>query len=180
LDGIAVDQISKPNLYQLIAWVPQEPHLFGFSIIENLLLGNTMVTAQELPTIVRDWEFLNFIDALPEGLHTVLGEQGTQLSGGQRQRIAIARAVLRKPSLLVLDEATAGLDSGSEELVVQVIRRYLPDATVILISHRLATVKGADAVYVLEDGCISQEGTHESLRASPGLYQQYVGRQSLD
>jgi ABC-type multidrug transport system fused ATPase/permease subunit len=179
LDGIAVDQISKPNLYRLIAWVPQEPHLFGFSIEENLLLGNTMVTAQELPTITKDWEFLNFIEALPEGLHTVLGEQGTQLSGGQRQRIAIARAVLRKPSLLVLDEATAGLDSGSEELVVQVIRRYLPDATVILISHRLATVKGADAVYVLEDGCISQEGTHESLRASPGLYQQYVGRQSL-
>ncbi len=179
LDGRAICEIPQTDLYQLIAWVPQEPHLFGFSILENLLLGNSISTAAELPAIIKDWEFLSFIEALPEGIHTVLGEQGTQLSGGQRQRIAIARAILRKPLLLVLDEATAGLDSGSEELVAEAVRRYLPTATIIIISHRLATVKGADAVYVLEDGCISQEGTHESLRASPGLYQQYVGRQSL-
>ncbi len=179
VDDRALPSLIEPEMRSSIAWVPQEPHLFGFSIYENLVFGNRICTREQILDTVSKWNFLDFIDALPEGIHTALGEHGAQLSGGQRQRIAIARALLRKPSLLILDEATSGLDSESEARVLAAIRAWLPNCTVLLISHRLATVQSADVMYVMHEGRILQHGTHEELRASEGLYKQYATRQAL-
>lgn len=179
VDGCSLASLSEAELRSSIAWVPQEPHLFGFSIYENLIFGNRTCTREQLLDMVSNWEFLDFVRTLPEGIHTPLGEHGTQLSGGQRQRIAIARALLRKPGLLILDEATSGLDSESEARVLSAIRAWLPDCTVLLISHRLATVQSADVTYVMHEGRILQHGTHEELRNSDGLYKQYAARQAL-
>jgi subfamily B ATP-binding cassette protein MsbA len=179
IEDRSLSSLSESEIRSSVAWVPQEPHLFGFSIYENLVFGNRTCTSEEILETALKWEFLDFVRALPEGIHTTLGEHGTQLSGGQRQRIAIARAMLRKPRLLILDEATSGLDSESEARVLATIRAWLPNCTVLLISHRLATVQGADVTYVMHEGRILQHGTHEELRRAEGLYKQYATRQAL-
>jgi ATP-binding cassette subfamily B protein len=179
VDGRLLSSFEEAEIRSLIAWVPQEPHLFGFSIYENLVFGNRSCTREQVLEIVSKWEFLDFVRALPEGIDTALGEHGAQLSGGQRQRIAIARALLRKPALLILDEATSGLDSESEARVLAALRAWIPNCTVLLISHRLATVQSADVTYVMHEGKILQHGTHEELSASEGLYKQYARRQAL-
>jgi len=180
LDGVSLADVSDEALRQRIAWVPQDSTLFGFSVLDNLLLGNTELTREEGLAVVREWGFLDFIQTLQSGFDTSLGEQGALLSGGQRQRLAIARAVLRKPALLLLDEATSGLDSETESEVMRVIRQYLPHSTLVVISHRLSSVKDADRIYVLEDGVVAESGTHNELSTRAGLYQQYAERQSLD
>jgi ATP-binding cassette subfamily B protein len=172
-------EIAESTLRRCVAWVPQEPQLFGFSVLENLLLGNTALMRDEVIKTIRSWGFLDFIEALDLGVDTVLGEHGASLSGGQRQRLAIARALLRKPGLLILDEATSGLDSESEASVMRAIRAYIPEATILIISHRLATVHRADAIIVMQDGRVIEHGTHLSLSQSNGLYRQYSERQSL-
>ena len=174
-----LDELREESLRSMIAWVPQEPQLFGFSIIENLTLGDPGLERDEVLKLIHGWEFLDFIDPLEAGVDTVLGEHGTLLSGGQRQRLAIARALLRKPALLILDEATSGLDSESEAHVMKAIRQHIPRATLIVISHRLATVSSADTIYVLHEGKVVQEGTHLHLSKIPGIYRQYSERQAL-
>jgi len=178
-ESVRVDELHEESLRSLIAWVPQEPQLFGFSIIENLMLGDPGLERDQVLKLIRGWEFLDFIEPLEAGVDTVLGEHGTLLSGGQRQRLAIARALLRKPALLILDEATSGLDSESEAYVMKAIRQHIPGATLIVISHRLATVSSADAIYVLHEGKVVQEGTHLHLSKVPGIYRQYSERQTL-
>lgn len=178
-DDRPLASLTDEEIRSSVAWVPQEPYLFGFTIYENLMFGNQVCSREQLLKTLPQWEFLDFIDTLPEGVDTVLGEHGAQLSGGQRQRIAIARALLRRPSLLILDEATSGLDSESETQVLRAIRAWLPESTVLLISHRLATVQNANVTYVLHEGRILQHGTHEELRHTEGLYKQYVTRQAL-
>jgi ABC-type multidrug transport system fused ATPase/permease subunit len=179
IDGCSLSSLSEPEIRSSIAWVPQEPHLFGFSLYENLTFGNRTCTREQVLEAVQKWDFLDFVTTLPEGVHTPLGEHGAQLSGGQRQRIAIARALLRNPRLLILDEATSGLDSESEARVLSAVRAWLPNCTVLLISHRLATVKSADVTYVMHEGRMLQHGTHEELRATEGLYKDYATRQTL-
>jgi ABC-type multidrug transport system fused ATPase/permease subunit len=178
-ESVPLPHVREETLRKLIAWVPQEPQLFGFSIIDNLMLGDPGLERDEVIKLIRRWEFLDFIAPLEAGVDTVLGEHGTLLSGGQRQRLAIARALLRKPALLILDEATSGLDSESEAQVMRVIREHIPQASLIVISHRLASVSGADTIYVLHEGKIVQEGTHLHLSRIPGIYRQYSERQSL-
>ena len=113
----------------------------------------------------------DFISAFPEGYQTRVGERGVQLSGGQRQRVAIARAILRDPAILILDEATSSLDSGSESLVLQALDRLMQGRTSLVIAHRLSTVRSADRIFVLKDGAIVEEGTHDELLARPeGVY----------
>lgn len=172
-------KLSAERRAQLIAWAPQDPALFGLSILENLSIGNPSLNSAQICEKVAKWRFLDFIKDLPNGIQTVVGEDGVQLSGGQKQRISVARAILRDPSLLVLDEATSGLDSTTEGEVLSVIREELPEAAVLVISHRLATTRVASHVIVLEGGSVVQQGTHESLKVTPGLYQRYIEQQDL-
>jgi ABC-type multidrug transport system fused ATPase/permease subunit len=179
LQGEDITTLSTKRIADIIAWAPQEPALFHLSILENLSIGNPILSSAQITEKVQQWEFLDFIKELPNGIQTVVGEDGVQLSGGQKQRISVARAMLRYPAILVLDEATSGLDSTTEGEVLKVIREELPEATVLIISHRLATTKVASNVVVLEGGCVVQHGTHESLKVAPGLYQRYIEQQTL-
>jgi ABC-type multidrug transport system fused ATPase/permease subunit len=177
--GENIATLSTRQIAEIIAWAPQEPALFGLSILENLSIGNSIFSTAEITEKVGKWDFLSFIKDLPNGIQTVVGENGVQLSGGQKQRISLARAILRNPAILVLDEATSGLDSTTEGEVLKVVREELPEATVLVISHRLATTRVASDVIVLEGGAVVQHGTHESLKVAPGLYQRYIEQQTL-
>lgn len=179
LNGEPLGEITDERVRATITWVPQEPYLFGFTVYENLVFGNESLVREEVERIVRTWSFLDFVQTLPDGLDTVLGEHGTQLSGGQRQRLAIARAILRNPRLLILDEATSGLDSQTEAQVMKVVRDALPSATLLVISHRLSTVQHAERIIVIHEGRVFEQGSHEELRSRGGIYQQYALRQAL-
>lgn len=179
LNGVDLADISEDAVRESVAWVPQDPCLFGFTVFENLIFGNEKLLREEAERLVQSWKFMDFVAALPDGIDTQLGEQGTQLSGGQRQRLAIARAILRKPSLLILDEATSGLDSETEAQVLEAIRATIPEATLLVISHRLSTVRGAGSIVVINAGRVFEQGTHEDLKSRHGLYQEYAVRQAL-
>jgi ATP-binding cassette subfamily B protein len=140
-------------------------------------LGTTLTNRDEMLTRVKRWGFLEFVETLPEGFDTVLGEHGARLSGGQRQRLAIARALLRQPSILLLDEATSALDTESEEKILQAIQYELPKVTVVMVSHRITSVRSADQIVVINDGRVVEQGTHETLVAGSGLYRYYAERQ---
>lgn len=176
---IPLKEVNERDLREKIAWVPQEPLLFGFSIYENLVLGSPECVREKAIITAREWGFLDFIDELPQGFDTILGEQGTHLSGGQRQRLAIARALLRKPGILLLDEATSALDSELEDQVLSAIHKTLPNATVLLVSHRVTSVRHADCIIVMSEGRILEQGTHEALARREGLYRLYSERQSV-
>lgn len=153
-----------------MAMVPQEVLLFGGSVAENIAYGRPGAGRAEIEAAARQANALEFISRLPEGFETPVGDRGVQLSGGQRQRIAIARAVLRDPSILVLDEATSALDSESERLVQEALEGLMRSRTTLVIAHRLRTVRQCDRIVVLRDGKVVESGTHESLHAAGGHY----------
>lgn len=179
INGQSLLDISNSELRTKVAWVPQDPLLFGVSILDNLTLGTPRGTREDVEPTIRAWGFLDFVFNLPEGLSTILGEHGAQLSGGQRQRIAIARALLRQPHLLLLDEATSGLDSDLEDKVLATLRAVLPKATIVIVSHRLSSVRGADTVFLINDGRVVEQGTHDELKQAGGLYAHYTARQAV-
>ncbi len=162
---------SLSSLRSQIALVPQDVFLFGGSIRENLSYGKPSATDEEILEAAGKANALEFIERFPEKLDTIVGERGTQLSGGQRQRIAIARAVLKNPRILILDEATSSLDSESERLVQDALEKLMVGRTSIVIAHRLSTVRKADQILVLDGGEIVEKGTHEQLmKISHGIY----------
>jgi ABC-type multidrug transport system fused ATPase/permease subunit len=154
---------SLSTLRSQIALVPQDVFLFGGSILENISYGKPSATEEEILDAATKANAMEFIDRFPDKLNTIVGERGTQLSGGQRQRIAIARAVLKNPRILILDEATSSLDSESERLVQDALEKLMVGRTSIVIAHRLSTIRNADQILVIDNGQIVEKGTHDEL-----------------
>jgi ATP-binding cassette subfamily B protein len=170
IDGIDLRAADPADIRARIAVVPQETVIFAASARDNLRYGKWDASDEELWAAVEAANAADFLHSLPEGLGTYLGEGGARLSGGQRQRVAIARALLRDAPLLLLDEATSALDAESERLVQQSLERLFENRTTLVIAHRLATVRAADRIVVMDKGEIVEEGTHDSLNAQNGLY----------
>ncbi len=163
VDGIDINEYELESYRQNFAIVPQEVILFGGTIRENILYGKPDATDAEIESAARQANTWDFISSFPEGLQTIVGERGVKLSGGQRQRIAIARAILRNPSILLLDEATSSLDAESEKVVQDALNNLMEGRTSIIIAHRLATIRDVDCIYVIEGGRIVEQGTHDAL-----------------
>lgn len=173
IDGMDIRDIDLSHLRQNMALVPQDISLFAGSIRENILYGRPDATEEEVVAAARNANAWEFITEFPEGLDTVVGERGAKVSGGQRQRIAIARALLRDPSILILDEATSSLDAESEQLVQHALDTLMKGRTSIIIAHRLSTVRNVDRIYVLSQGQIVESGSHTDLMQDPeGAYNQ--------
>jgi ATP-binding cassette subfamily B protein len=177
LDGHLYEALDANWLRQQVGVVSQEPILFATSIADNIRYGHQTATDAEVQAAAVAANAHEFVMAFPESYQTLVGERGVRLSGGQKQRIAIARALLKDPSILVLDEATSALDAESEHLVQEALERLMRGRTTLVIAHRLSTVKDADRVVVLDGGQVAEAGTHEALVAQNGLYKRLVERQ---
>lgn len=180
-DGRESSNFPISSLRHQISLVPQDIFLFGGTIRENIAYGKSNATEEEIQNAAKQANAIEFIKRFPEKLDTIVGERGTQLSGGQRQRIAIARAVLKNPKILILDEATSSLDSESERLVQDALEKLMKGRTSIVIAHRLSTIRNADQIFVIEKGELIESGTHnELMKKSKGIYKnlsdlQYTG-----
>lgn len=163
VDGKDASAYNLSAYRQNIGIVPQEVILFGGTIRENILYGNPLATDQQISEAARKSNSLEFIESFPEGFDTIVGERGVKLSGGQRQRIAIARAILKDPTILILDEATSSLDAESERLVQEALNILMEGRTTIIIAHRLATIREVDQIYVIDHGTVIERGTHNEL-----------------
>lgn len=174
IDERNIEDIDLQDLRGNIGIVPQEVILFGGTIAENIRYGRPGATDDEIQEAARKANALEFIRGFPEQFETVVGERGVKLSGGQRQRIAIARAVLKDPAILILDEATSSLDAESEYLVQQALDGLMKDRTTIIIAHRLTTIRSVDRIYVLENGQIVESGSHLELLENNGPYKNFI------
>lgn len=163
IDDDNIDSYSLNQLRQQIAYVPQDVSLFGGSIYDNIIYGKPNATREDVINAAKKANAFSFIETFPEQFETIVGERGIQLSGGQKQRIAIARALIKNPSILLLDEATSALDSESEHLVQNALEELMKNRTSIVIAHRLSTIKNADKILVINKGQIVEEGTHQEL-----------------
>ncbi|MCS6968123.1 MAG: ABC transporter transmembrane domain-containing protein [Cytophagales bacterium] len=181
IDGVPIEQYDLTAYRHNLGIVPQEVILFGGTIRENIAYGKPNATEEEIVAAACQANAWNFIESFPDGLDTVVGERGVKLSGGQRQRIAIARAILKNPAILILDEATSSLDAESEQLVQEALDTLMKNRTTIIIAHRLATIKKVDRIYVIDKGQIIEQGTHEELLlAENGIYSNLIRLQMLE
>jgi ATP-binding cassette, subfamily B, bacterial len=179
IDGSDIRDYKLDSLVEQIGVVLQESLLFQTTIRENIAYGSPKATFEEIQEAARLAYCEDFIQDLPKGFDTVVGERGSTLSGGQRQRIAIARAVIRDAPILILDEPTTGLDAEAEEIVMRALERLMRGRTTLMIAHKLSTVRRADRIYVLEAGEIAEEGTHEELTARGGAYERAFRLQTI-
>lgn len=178
IDGQDISEVTQESLRKNIAYVPQEPMLFHRSLRENIAYGKPGANDEEILTAAKQANALEFIDKLPHGLDTMVGERGVKLSGGQRQRIVIARAILKNAPILLLDEATSALDSESEQLIQDALEKLMKGRTSIVIAHRLSTIAKLDRIVVLEDGSIKEQGSHKQLLDKGGMYTKLWSHQS--
>ena len=179
IDGIDIRQLSVDSLRSSIGVVMQDSHLFHDTITANLRYAKNDATFDEMKKACESAQIWELVNSLPNGLETMVGERGHRLSGGEKQRLAIARLLLKSPSIVILDEATAHLDSENEELVQKALAQALSGRTSIVIAHRLSTVMNADQILVLENGLIRERGTHDDLVQAGGLYSELFARQDL-
>ena len=170
IDGVDIRDVTAGSLRDNIGLVPQDTLLFNTTIKENVLYGRLDATDEEVWDAIRAANAEKFIQGLPRGIDTKVGDRGLVLSGGQRQRIAIARAILKNPKILILDEATSALDTESEKIVQDALDKLMVGRTSFVIAHRLSTIKNADQILVLNHGVIEESGTHKELMEKKGLY----------
>ena len=181
VDGIDIRDVQQASLRRQIAIVQQDPVLFHRSLAENIAYGRPEATRAEIVEAAKLANAHQFIDRLPKGYETLVGERGIKLSGGERQRVAIARAFLSNARVLILDEATSSLDSESELLIQQAMDRLMVGRTTLVIAHRLSTVRALDRLLVFDDGQIVEEGTHaELVKLNGGIYRRLFERQALE
>jgi ATP-binding cassette subfamily B protein len=178
IDGQDVSMVTQESLHQNIAYVPQEPLLFHRTILENISYSRPKATEKEIREAAEQANALEFIEKLPKGFETMVGERGVKLSGGQRQRIAIARAILKDAPILILDEATSALDSESEKLIQDALEKLMKNRTSIVIAHRLSTIANLDRIVLLYDGRIQEDGSHDELLSKKGAYAKLWAHQS--
>lgn len=177
LDGTAINQLTLPDLREAIGFVSQESIVFSDDVSANIRYGDLDATDDEVKKAASDAQALGFIERLPEGFSTYLGEKGVRLSGGQRQRLSIARALLKNPPLLLLDEATSALDAESERKVQMALDQAMSGRTTLVIAHRLATIVNADKILVLDEGRVVESGNHQQLISNKGLYARLASMQ---
>jgi len=180
LSGIDVRDATMASLREVVGVVSQDPHLFHDTLRANLLYARPTATEQDVRRALAQAQVLTLVDSLPDGLDTVVGDRGYRLSGGEKQRVALARLILKAPDVVVLDEATAHLDSESEAAVQEALRVALADRTSLVIAHRLSTVREADLLLVVDNGRIAERGTHAELLATGGLYAELYRTQFAD
>ncbi|MBQ1648401.1 MAG: ATP-binding cassette domain-containing protein, partial [Bacteroidales bacterium] len=179
IDGTDIRDLAVKDLRSLMGNVNQEPILFNDTIFNNIAFGVEGATEEDVIAAAKIANAHDFIMEKPEGYQTNIGDRGTKLSGGQRQRLSIARAILKNPPILILDEATASLDTESEKIVQDALDRLMSSRTTIAIAHRLSTIKNADEIIVMHDGKIVERGTHDELTAIGGYYSKLNQMQSL-
>jgi len=170
IDGQDIAEVSQQSLRQAISVVPQDTVLFNASILENIQYGNVLASQEDVWAAIRMAYLDDFIQQLPDGAETQVGERGLKLSGGEKQRVAIARAILKQPKIMIFDEATSSLDSRAEQKILQAMERVRGDYTSVVIAHRLSTIVDSDLILVLEKGHIAEQGTHLELLELDGLY----------
>ena len=180
LDGHDIRTLDRKSFLSQIGLVPQETLLFGGTVRENILYGKLDATESELKEAAQKANAHEFITNMEKGYDTIVGEKGTKLSGGERQRIAIARAILKDPKILVLDEATSSLDNRSESLIQEALETLMAHRTTFIVAHRLSTIHKADQIIVLDKGCIVETGQHENLMNNKGLYHTLYTMKMLD
>ena len=180
IDDVNIKTISKESLRSAIGYVTQESFLFNGTVRDNLLIANREASEDQIWEALKIANAYDFVKKLLSGLDTEVGERGVKLSVGEKQRVSIARALLRNPPILLLDEATASVDTETERLIQQALERLMKDRTSFVIAHRLSTVRGADYIYVLDNGTVVEEGSHEHLLSISGLYAELCRTSFLD